>query len=149
MCLVEEHAFLVKIPVMKNVSHRDHICRRQWLIEKIAGAKSEPVIQSIRRNVLFKDWTDDGEVKIDSLEMGMRQTKLNQQTSLSTTHVNHGLVIVPGKLLRNGPRSAHAQSGHGAEKKSQAIRITIDVFKQSGAAGLDLILRQAGAQAFR
>ena len=65
--LVEQHALLIEIPVVEDVTHGDHIRGRKRLIKEIARLKLESFAQTIRGHVFFEDWRNDREVEVRSL----------------------------------------------------------------------------------
>src|SRR5262249_53213749 len=118
------------------------------VLEKIAWKKAEPVTHTHVFGVIFKNRLNHGQVEVGSREMRMSQCNLNGNAPLRTPYIDEGLVLLPGEQGRDAFRRTHTQTGHGAEEKTEPLRITIKRVKQALTSGRDFILRLSGAQSF-
>jgi hypothetical protein len=58
--LAQQQALLVKVPVMQDVAHHQHIGPRQWVGEEIAGGEDQPIAEPKARNVSVEDRPECG-----------------------------------------------------------------------------------------
>ena len=94
----------------------------------------------MRLDVTLVDGADCGQVEVDAREVRVRERDLDGQAALRAADVGEGLVVIPGKLPRDGARRAEAQSRHRAEEPFEPRGVCIERAEEVVAA-LDLVLR--------
>ena len=103
---------------MQDVPHRHGINVRQRIFEEIPIFKRESVRNSILRGIFFKDGGHLGQIESQPSQVGVFQRDLYSEIALRSTYIGEGLVLRPGKLLRDGTIGGMAQSGHRARRNS-------------------------------
>src|SRR3990167_3543748 len=77
--------------------------------------------------------------------MLVRESDFDGHAALRAADIGEGLVVLPGKLLRNPAAGPDAEARHGLQKPFKPLRIAIERAEEI-AAGFHLILRLAGAE---
>jgi hypothetical protein len=96
--LAEKRLFLVKVPIVEDVTHDDDIGFRQRVLEEIASVKSHSMLQPAVSNKFLEDGFDGGEVETDTVEVGMGAGKSGGNHALSRAKIHERLVILPWEL---------------------------------------------------
>src|SRR5689334_12027460 len=79
--------------------------------------------------------------------MPVSSRNLHGDSTLSTTDIGKGSILLPRKFLRDHLPRTDAEAGHGSEKTFEPLSICIQCGKEIPSR-LDLILRHAGAEPF-
>src|SRR5262249_58351288 len=104
---------LLQAPIVQDVPHDQDVGGRQRVGEEVAGVEAQPARQAAGGDVVVEGRPGGGQVESAAGQVRVGQCELGGHASFGGADDDDGVVAVPGELLRDRGRGAHAQAGHG------------------------------------
>src|SRR6266851_6101686 len=124
---------------MQDHAHHEHVCARHGILEKVAVAKSDPVLKPKGRDVFFEEWPYHRQIETFADEVRIRQGDLHRQASLCGADISERLILLPRKFLCDCHGRWQTVASHRTQEQTQSLRIQIERGEKIFAA-LDLVL---------
>ena len=131
---------------MQDVAHHHDVGVRQPAVEEVDRGKHQAVAHAVLGRVFLENRLHHRQIETRAFEVRVRDRHLNGEIALRRAGVDERVVLLPRELRRDRHVRAVADAAHRLEKVSQPRRVRVDLGERAGAAGLDLVLGQAGAQ---
>jgi hypothetical protein len=128
---------------MQDVTHDEDVGGGERVGEEVAGIEPQPVGEPVRGDVVVEDRPSCREVQPAAGQVRVAQRELHWYASFGGADVDDGVIAIPGELLRDRPRGADAEAGHGVQELPEAALIL--VHREEVLACVGLVMRTAGA----